>query len=96
MIAGEPGQAVERPIQNGPDIVTDGSGTWLVAWASDDTLDGEVRDWDILLSRSFDEGSSWSGPVGCGLDKPKRDPGQPWPRGLRRVGGPLRVQLLLV
>ncbi len=47
-----------------PAIATDGHGTWVVAWSSDDTLGGALgRDRDILFVRSIDGGRTWSRPV---------------------------------
>jgi hypothetical protein len=60
-VAGEePGVGI--PEHNGVDVATDGVGTWVIAWASDDTLDGRVGDWDIVVSRSTNAGSTWSAP----------------------------------
>lgn len=46
-----------------PMIVTDKKGTWVVVWASDETLGKTIgRDFDILFSRSTDNGKTWSSP----------------------------------
>lgn len=62
--------APEGPITNlfgGPgsesssQIITDGKGHWVLVWHSTDPLDGRIgRDWDILVSRSSDNGATWS------------------------------------
>jgi hypothetical protein len=45
-----------------PRIRTDGAGTWLAAWRSNDDLGGAIgNDFDILFRRSTDNGESWSG-----------------------------------
>jgi hypothetical protein len=47
----------------GPSIATDGDGTWVAIWRSDDTLGGILDStWDILFSRSVDDGETWSPP----------------------------------
>ena len=44
-----------------PSVATDGQGHWLVAWWSGDSLGGTIGDdFDILVSRSGDNGASWS------------------------------------
>src|SRR5262245_15459404 len=45
-----------------PSIATDGAGTWLVAWSSNDpTATGGGSDGDLLIARSVDNGSTWTG-----------------------------------
>ena len=53
-----------------PQITTDGAGTWIAVWQSNDPLDGAApvidpigTDLDILYSTSTDNGSSWSLPA---------------------------------
>ena len=47
-----------------PHLVTDGAGTWIAAWQSQDTLGGTIgSDLDILLARSTDDGVSWTAPA---------------------------------
>jgi Neuraminidase (sialidase) len=46
-----------------PSIATDGAGTWLAVWHSNDAWDGNgesSRDTDIVLSKSTDNGATWS------------------------------------
>lgn len=46
-----------------PSLASDGQGTWIVAWYSDDTLGGTIGDdLDILYSRSLENGA-WSSPA---------------------------------
>jgi hypothetical protein len=46
-----------------PVLSTDGHGTWIVAWRSNDDLSGTIGvEGDILFSRSTDQGVSWSWP----------------------------------
>ncbi|MBI4559051.1 MAG: carboxypeptidase regulatory-like domain-containing protein [Candidatus Hydrogenedentes bacterium] len=45
-------------------LTTDGAGTWIVVWQSDDSLQGTVgSDWDILFARSGDDGMTWTAPA---------------------------------
>lgn len=45
----------------GPQVSTDGTGNWLAVWFSYDSLGGIIgTDGDILLSRSTDDGATWS------------------------------------
>jgi len=46
-----------------PIVVTDKLGHWVTVWQSDDTLDDTVgSDFDIFVSRSDDNGATWSPP----------------------------------
>lgn len=46
-----------------PHLAADGSGTWLAVWASEHTLSGRIGwDTDILVSRSSDDGETWTDP----------------------------------
>ncbi len=46
-----------------PRLSTDRAGTWIAVWVSGDSLGGTIgSDGDILLSRSTDNGVSWSAP----------------------------------
>ena len=43
---------------------TDGAGNWVTVWESDENLGGTIgTDYDILVSRSADNGATWTGPV---------------------------------
>ncbi len=45
-------------------LASDGAGTWLAAWESDNTLSGTIgSDVDVLMSRSVDDGQTWSIPI---------------------------------
>ncbi len=47
-----------------PQVSTDGSGNWVTAWLSTDSLGGTIgTDCDILVSRSTDAGATWSAPA---------------------------------
>lgn len=47
-----------------PTIRTDGKGLWLVAWTSRGSLGSDLGiDGDVLVSRSTDNGQTWSAPV---------------------------------
>ncbi|MCP3999263.1 MAG: DNRLRE domain-containing protein [bacterium] len=46
-----------------PQIANDGA-VWLATWHSTDTLGGTIgTDWDVLVSRSTDDGASWTAPM---------------------------------
>jgi hypothetical protein len=47
-----------------PTIATDEAGTWITAWASNDSFGGAFgRDQDIFFARSTNDGRTWSHPV---------------------------------
>ena len=47
-----------------PRLATDGTGTWLAVWNSRENLGGTIgTDNDILVSRSTDNGATWSDPA---------------------------------
>ncbi|MCB9849204.1 MAG: exo-alpha-sialidase [Phycisphaerales bacterium] len=45
------------------ELTTDGAGTWIAVWLSNETVGGIDGDDDILYSRSTDAGASWSDPT---------------------------------
>lgn len=52
-----------------PQVVTDGKGTWLVAWHDEDPMGGPSgKDADLLVARSKDGGASWSAAVPLNSD----------------------------
>jgi len=56
------------PTDSGDDVrvqlTTDGEGNWVAVWRSDDDLSGTIGpDYDVLVSRSTDDGVTWSPPV---------------------------------
>ena len=47
-----------------PQVATDGSGNWVAVWYSSDSLIGTIgTDFDILVSRSANNGLTWTAPV---------------------------------
>jgi len=47
-----------------PQVATDGAGNWVTIWDSTDTLGNTIgADFDILVSRSLDNGATWSSVV---------------------------------
>ena len=47
-----------------PQMATDGLGTWVAVWRSNDPLGGPAgTDWDIFFARSVDDGATWSAPA---------------------------------
>ena len=54
-----------------PSITTDGSGTWMTVWRSQNSLGNTIgADADILLARSLDNGQTWTTPVPLAMDAP--------------------------
>jgi len=45
-----------------PKLTTDGNGVWVALWHSTDPLTGLGTDFDLLYSRSVDDGVTWSSP----------------------------------
>ena len=44
-----------------PELATDGFGHWVSVWQSSDQLGGTIEgDYDILVSRSTDNGATWT------------------------------------
>jgi len=54
----------------GPSIATDGQGHWVAAWDSDPNNSPPEPDREILVSRSLDNGASWSFPVALNVNAP--------------------------
>jgi len=47
-----------------PQVTTDGAGHWVAVWYSSDDLGGTIgTDYDILVSRSIDNGATWTYPA---------------------------------
>ena len=56
--------AVDGALDGAPALATDGQGTWVAVWESADTLGGTIgSDLDVLVSRSTDNGATWSFPA---------------------------------
>jgi len=54
----------DRGLDDRPQIATDGHGTWVAAWISDENLGGVLgTDLDVLTARSTDGGATWSAPA---------------------------------
>jgi hypothetical protein len=50
-------------------LATDGQGGWVVAWITDDDPEGTAgTDGDVAMSRSADDGVSWTSPTYLNLD----------------------------
>ncbi len=48
-------------VEGNAEVATDGAGHWVAVWHSSDSLGDRIgRDWDILVSRSLDNGATWS------------------------------------
>jgi cysteine-rich repeat protein len=53
----------DQALDDRPQLATDGAGTWVVVWVSDDTLADTIGpDLDVLTARSVDGGATWSTP----------------------------------
>jgi hypothetical protein len=71
---GFPGQ---WPYHRHPELATDGAGNWVIVWASDDSLDETIgTDKDIFISRSADNGATWTSPAP--LNDAATDTGDDW------------------
>src|SRR3990172_2549625 len=47
-----------------PQVTTDGTGNWVAVWGSNENVGGTIgTDLDILVSRSTDNGASWTAPA---------------------------------
>ena len=56
--------AIDSGRDDVPQVTTDGAGNWVAVWWSDDTLGGTIgADTDILISRSTDNGQTWTDPA---------------------------------
>ncbi len=56
--------AVDSAYDTMPQVTTDGAGNWVAVWSSDDSLGGTIgTDFDILVSRSTNNGATWTAPA---------------------------------
>lgn len=56
--------ATDSGVDRVPRVATDGAGTWVAVWQSSESLGGTIgNDTDILVSRSVDDGVTWSAPA---------------------------------
>lgn len=59
-----PDPATDTAADQTPVVATDGAGNWVAVWISDNTLGGVIgNDFDLLFSRSTDNGMTWSIPT---------------------------------
>ena len=64
-----------------PRVRTDGAGNWVAVWYSSDSLGGTIGgDSDIFVSRSVDDGTTWSAPVFLNTNAPTDLGSDTWPR----------------
>ena len=55
--------SVNYNVDNWPQLMTDGQGTWITVWTSQFDFGGTIgTDYDLLVSRSLDNGVSWTTP----------------------------------
>jgi subtilisin-like proprotein convertase family protein len=53
--------ATDTGSEDSPILRTDSAGTWIAVWQSESNIGGTLGDdWDILFSRSTDNGQTWS------------------------------------
>jgi len=61
--------ATDAGQDNWPSVASDGAGAWVAVWYSKDDLGGTIgTDEDILVSRSSDDGATWTAPVALNLN----------------------------
>ena len=61
-----------------PQVTTDGQGNWVAVWRSSDSLGGTIgTDRDIHVTRSTDNGATWSAPVALNTNAAS-DSGNDW------------------
>ena len=71
-----------------PDIATDGTGAWTVVWDTDENLDGTSgTDFDLGVSRSTDDGLTWSVSTALNADASTDTGGNYFPRIATQPGG---------
>jgi len=59
-----PSAYIDRAVDNRLQLATDGAGVWLAIWGTYDRLGGPYgSDTDLLVSRSIDQGATWSEPT---------------------------------
>jgi hypothetical protein len=56
--------ATDSGLDYSPQVTTDGAGKWVVVWNSNENLSGTIgTDYDMLVSRSTDNGTTWTAPA---------------------------------
>ena len=55
--------ATDSETDSSPQVTTGGAGNWVAVWESSEDLGGTIgTDWDILVTRSSDNGLTWTDP----------------------------------
>jgi len=68
-------------------VATDGGGNWVAVWDSRDSLSGSIgTDSDILISRSTDDGATWTPPTPLNTNA-DTDSGHDWDPRVTTDGG---------
>ncbi len=63
-----------------PQVTTDGAGNWVAVWGSQDSLGGTIgTDMDILVSRSTDNGATWTYPAALNTNAATDSASEGWP-----------------
>jgi hypothetical protein len=71
-----------------PQVTTDGKGSWVAVWDSQDSLGGTIGgDSDILVARSTDEGASWTAPAALNSNATSDSGDDFWPQVTTDGGG---------
>ncbi|MGB2984614.1 MAG: sialidase family protein, partial [Phycisphaerae bacterium] len=64
-----------------PQLTTDGAGNWVAVWESYENLGGTIgTDYDILFSRSIDNGANWSPPAALNTNAASDSGGDRFPQ----------------
>jgi Neuraminidase (sialidase) len=66
---------------NRPQVTTDGRGTWVAVWHSEDSLGDTIgTDRDILVARSTDDGVTWTAPAALNTNAASEWWDDAWPQ----------------
>jgi hypothetical protein len=66
---------------NVPELTTDGAGTWVAVWYSEDSLGDTIgTDGDILVARSTDGGVTWTPPAALNTNAASDGGEDDWPQ----------------
>ena len=73
-----------------PQVTTDRVGNWVAVWWSDENVDGTIgTDHDILMSRSTNNGATWTAPAAVNTNAASDSGADSYPSGDNRRGGQL-------
>jgi len=73
--------ASDTGADNVPQLTTDGAGTWVAVWFSEDSLGDSIgTDGDILVARSTDGGVTWTPPAALNTNAASDRGDDDWPQ----------------